>query len=65
MSTHSTVPLEFVWAFNILKESKRKNKEEDLLKLFDEKAKGRGMLDGIFEKTIKTYASKEKRMVRL
>lgn len=60
VSTHSTVPLEFVWAFNILKESKRKNKEEDLLKLFDEKAKGRGMLDGIFEKTIKTYAFERK-----
>ena len=60
VSTHSTVPLEFVWAFNILKESKRKNKEADLLKLFDEKSKGKGMLDGIFEKTIKTYAFERK-----
>ena len=60
VSTHSTVPLEFVWAFNILKESNRKNKEADLLKLFDEKAKGKGMLDGIFEKTIKTYAFERK-----
>ena len=56
VSTHSTVPLEFVWAFNILKQSDKKNKEADLLKLFDENARGKGMLEGIFDRTIKTYA---------
>ena len=28
--------------------------------MFDENAKGKGMLDGIFEKTIKTYAFERK-----
>ncbi len=56
VSTHSTVPLEFVWAFNLLKKSDKESRETDLLKLFDENAKSPGMLSGIFEKTIKTYA---------
>lgn len=56
VSTHSTVPLEFVWAFNILKKNNKKSRETDLLRLFDENAKSAGMLSGIFERTIKTYA---------
>lgn len=56
VSTHSTVPLEFVWAFNILKKSRRENREASLMKLFDSSAVGPGMLDGIMNKTIKTYA---------
>lgn len=56
VSTHSTVPLEFVWAFNILKKSKKENREAALMKIFDGSANGPGMLDGILKKTIKTYA---------
>lgn len=56
VSTHSTVPLEFVWAFNILKKSRRENREASLMKLFDSSAVGPGMLDGIMNKTIRTYA---------
>ena len=56
VSTHSTVPLEFVWAFNMLKKTDKKNRETDLLRLFDENAQRGDMLSNIFEKTIKTYA---------
>lgn len=57
ISTHSSVPLEFVWAFNILKESKMKGRELALLKLFDQTANKPHMnyLNGIFDKRIKTY----------
>lgn len=57
ISTHSSVPLEFVWAFNILKESKMKGKELALLKIFDKTANKPHMnyLNGIFDKRIKTY----------
>lgn len=56
VSTHSTVPLEFVWAYNILKKSTKKDRETALLKMFDETVEGPGMLSGIFEKDIRTYA---------
>ena len=56
VSTHSTVPLEFVWAFNILKRSANKNKEAGLAKLFDVSGKGAGIFAGIFDKSIRTYA---------
>lgn len=58
VSTHSTVPLEFVWAFNILKKSPKSKKEAAaaLMKLFDGSAEGPGMLSGIFGKDIRTYA---------
>lgn len=56
ISTHSTVPLEFVWAFNFLKDSTKKNREFELMKLFDESAVNAGILSGIFSKSIKTYA---------
>lgn len=56
VSTHSTVPLEFVWAFNILKKSKQKNREMSLLKLFDKDTKSQGILAKIFDKDIKVYS---------
>lgn len=56
VSTHSTVPLEFVWAFNILKKSTKKDRETAMLRLFDETAEGPGMLSGILKKSIRTYA---------
>lgn len=56
VSTHSTVPLEFVWVFNMLKKSGKHHRETNLMKLFDESAESAGMLEGIFSKTIKTYA---------
>lgn len=57
VSTHSSVPLEFVWAFNILKQSNKKGRELDLMRLFDKGARpgSDSMLKGIFDKTIKTY----------
>ena len=60
VSTHSTVPLEFVWAFNILKRSANKNKEAGLAKLFDVSGKGAGIFAGIFDKSIRTYAFERK-----
>lgn len=60
VSTHSTVPLEFVWAFNILKRSANKNKEAGLAKLFDVSGKGTGIFAGIFDKSIRTYAFERK-----
>lgn len=56
VSTHSTVPLEFVWAFNILKKSTKKDRETAMLRLFDETVEGPGMLSGILKKSIRTYA---------
>lgn len=60
VSTHSTVPLEFVWAFNILKRSANKNREAGLAKLFDVSGKGAGIFAGIFDKSIRTYAFERK-----
>lgn len=57
ISTHSSVPLEFVWAYNILKKSNKRGRELDLMRLFDNEAKpgSESMLKGIFNKSIKTY----------
>lgn len=60
VSTHSTVPLEFVWAFNILKKSANNNREAGLAKLFDVSGKGAGIFAGIFDKSIRTYAFERK-----
>ena len=56
VSTHSTVPLEFVWAFNMLKKSHRRNKAKALMTLFDKSVKDAGILADIFKKEIKTYS---------
>lgn len=56
VSTHSTVPLEFVWAFNMLKKNRRKKMERELLKLFEKNAIGAGFFSGILNKNIRTYA---------
>ena len=55
ISTHSPVFLEFVWAFNLLKNSP--NKYDGLFDLFNvpEGSPVRDMMIGLFEKTIKTY----------
>ena len=55
LSTHSSVPLEFVWAFNILKKSNKKGREQALYKLFDKNGHSRVAFQGIFDKSIRTY----------
>lgn len=55
LSTHSNLPLDFVWAYNILKDSKKKGRELSLLRLFDKNAKTSTLFKGLFEKSIKTY----------
>ncbi|MCQ2273924.1 MAG: ATP-binding protein [Bacteroidales bacterium] len=55
ISTHSSIPLEFAWAFNYIKESCRLNKELGLMRLFDRSEDNAAWLRGIFNKTIKTY----------
>lgn len=56
ISTHSTVPMEFAWAFHILKQSKKKHRESALFRLFDEKSKDTTSFRNIFDKDIRTYA---------
>lgn len=55
VSTHSSVPVEFAWAFNILKQSVLKGREKALMKLFDKTPASHGWLNGVFDKEIKTY----------
>lgn len=57
LSTHSTVPLEFVWAYNILKQSSKQGRETALMHLFDSNASKsqQNYLQGIFTKDIRTY----------
>ena len=55
LSTHSSVPLEFVWAFNILKTYNKKGREQALYKLFDKNGHSRVAFKGIFDKSIRTY----------
>lgn len=55
LSTHSTVPLEFVWAFNILKRSDREGRERALYHLFDKSNRQATTFKDIFNKSIKTY----------
>ncbi len=56
VSTHSPVFLEFAWAFNLLKENKP-HRYEGLHDLFGvpEDSPVREMLEGLFDKTIKTF----------
>lgn len=55
ISTHSSIPLEFAWAFNYIKESNHLNKEKGLMHLFDPAEDNAEWLHGIFDKTMKTY----------
>lgn len=55
ISTHSSIPLEFAWAFKFLKESKKQKKEAALMQMFTSEDTNVGWLKGIFDKTIKTY----------
>lgn len=57
VSTHSNVPVEFAWAFNILKSSNMSGREKALMSLFDKKASANSCkwLNGVFDKNIKTY----------
>ena len=55
LSTHSTVPLEFVWAFNILKRSDREGRERALYHLCDKSNRQATTFKDIFNKSIKTY----------
>ena len=55
LSTHSSVPLEFVWAFNILKKSNKKGREQALYQLFDKNGHSSVAFKGIFDKSIRTY----------
>lgn len=59
ISTHSSVFLEFAWAFNLLKDSS--HKYDALYELFDipKGSAVREMLVGLFEKSIKTYYFKQ------
>jgi len=56
VSTHSPVFLEFAWAFNLLK-SNEKNRYKALREVFEfpNNSPVKDMLDGLFNKTIKTY----------
>ena len=56
VSTHSPVFLEFAWAFNLLKENDT-HRYEGLHEIFGvpEASPVREMLEGLFNKTIKTY----------
>lgn len=56
VSTHSTVFLEFAWAFTLLKDN-RKGRYDALNEIFNvpEGSPVREMLEGFFNKTIKTY----------
>lgn len=56
VSTHSPVFLEFAWAFNLLKESRR-NQYAALYEMFgiSESSPVSNMLNGLFRKQIQTY----------
>lgn len=59
LSTHSSVLLEFVWAFNNIKNSNasKEQKEKMLMQLLDVEQFEAipQMMDGVFEKSIRTY----------
>lgn len=55
ISTHSTVPLEFVWAFNILRQSDKSNRQKALMQLLGISGEYSASLNGIFGKSVKTY----------
>ncbi len=55
ISTHSTVPLEFVWAFNILRQSGKSNRQKALMQLLGIPGEYSAALNGIFGKSVKTY----------
>ena len=58
LSTHSTLPLEFAWAFNMLKPENSKFGISPLLKLFGMegcKSSDKGIFSNIWDKEIKTY----------
>lgn len=53
ISTHSSTPLDFVWAMNHLKESNAKI--DNIAEMFDFKIKDKSVFDGLAEKVIKVY----------
>lgn len=59
LSTHSSVLLEFAWAFNIIKgcDATQEQKERMLMQLFDVEQFDaiHGLMHGVFEKSINTY----------
>ncbi len=57
VSTHSTTLLDFVWAFNIVKNSKAVDKENALYEMFDLKRTGatNRIFDGLLDKQLSTY----------
>lgn len=57
ISTHSSLPIEFTWAFNCLKESEKDNREEALCSLFDidTTSNVRNIFKQILNKNIHTY----------
>ena len=57
ISTHSSLPIEFTWAFNCLKESEKEKREEALCSLFDidKTSNVRNIFNQIFNKNIHTY----------
>ena len=57
ISTHSSLPIEFTWAFNSLKESVGTGKEDALSSLFDvdKTSSIRSVFNQIFNKSIHTY----------
>ena len=50
ISTHSSTPLDFVWAINHLKEN-----NANIAEMFDFKIKDKSVFDGLAEKVIKVY----------
>lgn len=58
ISTHSSVFLEFAWAFNLLKNNSKKNRMKALLEIFELENGGGAItnnLKGIFDKTVHTF----------
>lgn len=57
ISTHSSLPIEFTWAFNSLKESVGEGREDALCSLFDvdNNSSIRNIFKQIFSKSIHTY----------
>ena len=53
ISTHSSTPLDFVWAMNHLKESNADI--ANIAEMFDFKIKDKSVFDGLAEKVIKVY----------
>lgn len=58
ISTHSSVFLEFAWAFNLLKNNSGENRIKALSEIFELENRGGGITDnlkGLFDKTIHTF----------